>query len=266
MSVESTYELGDTVDACDAKSLWVFGYGSLCWRPGFRFDKAVIGYVRGFTRKFWQGNTTHRGTISKPGRVATLIEDDKGCAHGVAFALSGEAAIPYLQQRECTLGGYITHFTTFYPLGDFGSTTSTSSNPQVLRVLVYIATPKNDLWLGDAPSSNIARQIAESRGDSGHNAEYLIRLANFMREHCPECVDEHLFEIEREMRRFITEDLHVDLEALMGDGSECISYNRKSRITDEVALEPQVRREEIRADTFQFSARVPDKQLRCLNI
>lgn len=266
MSVEeSTYELRDTVDGSDAKSLWVFGYGSLCWRPGFRFDKAVVGYVRGFSRKFWQGNSTHRGTTSKPGRVATLIEDDKGCVHGVSFAVSGEAAIPYLQQRECTLGGYVTHFTTFYPLGD----SSTSSNSQVLRVLVYIATPKNDLWLGDAPPVSIARQIAESRGDSGHNAEYLVRLADFMREHCPQSADEHLFEIEREMRRYVTDDLQMDLETLMGDGSECIRYHKKARESgaEASALEPQIhRREEIRADTFQFSARVPDKQLRCLNI
>jgi cation transport regulator ChaC len=45
--------------------LWIFGYGSLCWHPGFEFDKSITGYVRGFSRKFWQGNTTHRGTENK---------------------------------------------------------------------------------------------------------------------------------------------------------------------------------------------------------
>jgi cation transport protein ChaC len=45
--------------------LWIFGYGSLCWHPGFEFDKSLTGFVRGFSRKFWQGNTTHRGTESK---------------------------------------------------------------------------------------------------------------------------------------------------------------------------------------------------------
>lgn len=46
-------------------NVWVFGYGSLCWNPGFEFSKCVTGYVRGYVRRFWQGNTTHRGTVEK---------------------------------------------------------------------------------------------------------------------------------------------------------------------------------------------------------
>ena len=46
-------------------SLWVFGYGSLCWNPGFKFGDSVVGHIEGFSRKFWQGNTTHRGTEEK---------------------------------------------------------------------------------------------------------------------------------------------------------------------------------------------------------
>ena len=48
----------------EASSIWVFGYGSLVWRPGFEFHSKHIGFIEGFTRRFWQGNVTHRGTPS----------------------------------------------------------------------------------------------------------------------------------------------------------------------------------------------------------
>lgn len=51
----------------DLKSnkLWVFGYGSLCWHPGFEYTNTQLGFIRGYSRKFWQGNTVHRGTEEK---------------------------------------------------------------------------------------------------------------------------------------------------------------------------------------------------------
>lgn len=49
----------------EENGLWIFGYGSLCWNPGFEFKRSITGYVKGFGRRFWQGNTTHRGTTEK---------------------------------------------------------------------------------------------------------------------------------------------------------------------------------------------------------
>ena len=49
----------------DQPSVWIFGYGSLCWYPGFEYNKCITGYIRGYVRRFFQGNSTHRGTNEK---------------------------------------------------------------------------------------------------------------------------------------------------------------------------------------------------------
>lgn len=58
-------------------SCWVFGYGSLCWYPGFDYSKCITGYIKGFVRRFWQGNTTHRGTDEKVSIRAFLAVNNK---------------------------------------------------------------------------------------------------------------------------------------------------------------------------------------------
>ncbi|VVC95050.1 unnamed protein product [Leptidea sinapis] len=193
--------------------IWVFGYGSLCWNPGFEYQQSVTGYVKGFSRRFWQGNTTHRGTDAKPGRVATLIEDKEGITWGKAFLIAAEdkAALPYLSTRECQLGGYRTYSINFHP-----RTLPSTSNNTGKNALLYVAIPENRHWLGAAPLPDIARQILECHGPSGSNAEYLLRLADFMREEVPEALDEHLFSLERLVRIFAA-DMKICLKTLIGE-------------------------------------------------
>ncbi|XP_047622631.1 glutathione-specific gamma-glutamylcyclotransferase 1 isoform X2 [Phacochoerus africanus] len=182
----SPYPSPHPQDDSDPQALWIFGYGSLVWRPDFAYSDSRVGFVRGYSRRFWQGDTFHRGSDKMPGRVVTLLEDREGCTWGVVYQVRGEQvneALKYLNVREAVLGGYDTKEVTFYPQ---------DSPDQPLKALAYVATPQNPGYLGPAPEKAIATQILACRGFSGHNLEYLLRLADFMQLCGPQAQDEHL--------------------------------------------------------------------------
>ncbi|KAJ7389786.1 Glutathione-specific gamma-glutamylcyclotransferase 1 [Desmophyllum pertusum] len=133
--------------------------------------------------------------ILMPGRVVTLVEEKQGRVWGIAFKVAKEnsdRAMGKLNEREIALGGYELRRLRF----------SCNEKPShSFCVLVYAATPKNTLYLGPATLEQIAVQIASARGHSGLNVEYLIRLADFMREKVPEFDEEHLFELEKLVRK-----------------------------------------------------------------
>jgi len=237
-----------------SNSLWVFGYGSLCWRPGFQYGDSVIGHIKGFSRKFWQGNTTHRGTPEKPGRVATLIEDRDAETYGVAFQLINESALEYLNNREVALGGYISHITMFQPR---------DKSRMPMPVLLYVATPSNEHWLGHAPAEHIANQVLESRGDKGHNVEYVLKLAEWIRANLPDVIDDHLFDIEKAVRQKI-HDQSLCLPSLMGDSHD--DHMDHAEVVNADDANHANSNDAKSADDLGFSSQVRPCCLRCTKV
>src|SRR5271165_5407305 len=81
--------------------LWVFGYGSLMWRPGFAFVERSIATIHGFHRALCIYSHVHRGSPQRPGLVLGL--DRGGSCHGIAFRVderNRQATIVYLRARE----------------------------------------------------------------------------------------------------------------------------------------------------------------------
>ncbi|KAI4499914.1 hypothetical protein M0802_004784 [Mischocyttarus mexicanus] len=237
--------------------LWIFGYGSLCWNPGFEYCKSTTGFVKGYARRFWQGNTTHRGTTEKPGRVATLVEQKESIVYGRVFQVSESTALPYLEKRECSLGGYLTIISTFH----------TRDGSKSFPAIIYIATKENQHWLGEAPLRTIAKQITECSGPSGHNVEYLLRLADFMHSYIPEAQDEHLFTLELFVRSII-KDRSMCLNTLMGNREFVIDLEN----TEQGQLEADHDNANVHnginratENSFQYASRIP-QTLRCLKM
>ncbi|MBF0279952.1 MAG: gamma-glutamylcyclotransferase [SAR324 cluster bacterium] len=169
---------------------WIFGYGSLIWKPGFSYVEQRKGYIRGWSRRFYQGSTDHRGVPGSPGRVATLLNDPQAICWGIAYRIEEknlDSIFSYLDYRE--KGGFSRYLLDFHESDDCEVS---------CRVYVYVADPDNPEYLGPAGDTEIARQIHRSTGPSGPNIEYLMRLSEKLRS--IGVMDEHVFELERQVR------------------------------------------------------------------
>ncbi len=167
--------------------VWIFGYGSLVWRPDFAYAEDRPAAIDGWGRRFWQGSTDHRGVPGAPGRVVTLVEAPGETCWGMAYRVDGD-------DREQVLAGLDYREKGGYRLVDV-SLRFTGTEGGIVGGLVYIATPDNPNYLGPAEPADIAAQIRASTGPSGHNVEYVLRLAAALRDLGAE--DDHVFGLEK---------------------------------------------------------------------
>lgn len=172
--------------------MWLFGYGSLIWKPGFAYVQKREVVLRGWRRRFYQGSPDHRGTPEAPGRVVTLLPapQEERCV-GVAYLLDAparERILAALDHRE--KAGYVHHRSVVHCL---------QSSEAIEDVLFYIAPEDNPNFLGPAPLEDMARQILSCHGPSGPNLDYLLRLAESLQAMGAE--DTHVFTLAQEVQR-----------------------------------------------------------------
>lgn len=150
---------------------WLFGYGSVIYRPSFPFVERRPATLRGFSRRFSQCSDDHRGTAELPGRVVTLREDPRNLVRGVAFRFApheAEAVFADLDVRE--QAGYRPERVTL-ELAD-----------RTVAAIAYIAPPGNAWDAGEESIEAIVERILVAVGPSGTNVDYLLRLAAALRE------------------------------------------------------------------------------------
>jgi cation transport protein ChaC len=166
---------------------WLFGYGSLIYKVDFPHLDSRPARITDWSRRFWQGSHDHRGTVDKPGRVVTLIEEPGAVCHGLAYQVES-SVFEQLDVRE--KNGYLRLFIDM----EF-------EDGSVEPGLVYIATPDNEAFLGDASDYEIAKQILHASGPSGPNSDYLLNLAASLRD--MGLMDNHVFGIEARLKRLM---------------------------------------------------------------
>ena len=152
--------------------VWVFGYGSLIWRPAMAYVARRAGRVDGWARRFWQASTDHRGTAEAPGRVLTLVESD-GVVWGMAYAIARaawpetEAALELREQQGYARLTVDISLAASEQAGRVGET---------VPGLLYVATPANPHFVGPEPLEVTADVVRRSHGPSGSNVEYVLEL------------------------------------------------------------------------------------------
>jgi cation transport protein ChaC len=146
--------------------LWVFGYGSLMWRPGFDFIEQMPARLIGEHRALCVYSFDHRGTPEKPGLVLGL--DRGGACRGIAFRVAAErreATVEYLRGREQTTKVYreVTR-----------SVWLDNEARQRVSALAYVVDRGHVQYAGRLSLNEQLHYVRQGHGRSGDNREYVL--------------------------------------------------------------------------------------------
>ena len=150
---------------------WVFGYGSLMWRPGFAHVETRRARLHGFRRSLCVYSWVHRGTRQRPGLVLGL--DRGGSCIGLAFRVPGELrdeVTDYLRERELVTNVYVERSLPIR-LEDGGAATALS----------YVVDRGHRQYAGSLSVEDAAGIVSGGVGQSGRNEEYLFNTVDHLR-------------------------------------------------------------------------------------
>ena len=153
-------------------TMWVFGYGSLLWNPGFPVARREVAMLHGYARSFCMTSIHHRGTEDHPGLVLAL--DEVAGAHCKGLALSVEAGyeeqtLAELRERELISSAYV----------ERDLEVELASGDTVTAV-TYVIDPHHVQYCGGMPLEEQARIISTAVGGRGPNTEYLYNTAEHL--------------------------------------------------------------------------------------
>ena len=152
--------------------MWVFGYGSLIWDPGFPVAERHIAVVQDWHRSFCMRSVHHRGTPQAMGLVLALDHAPGARCAGVAFRVAPGAeaeTLARLRERELISSAYL----------EWQITVSLAGG--VLQdSLTYVINQNHDQYCGGLPLEEQAQIIAHAIGGRGTNRDYLFATARHL--------------------------------------------------------------------------------------
>lgn len=154
----------------DGESLWVFGYGSLMWNPGFPFVEDLYGRIYGYHRCLCVLSTTYRGTPKTPGLVLGL--DRGGSTMGRAFHVAPEKVndtMAYLEDREQITQVYCPHFTNVH-----------LSDGRKVRAYTFISRHDHRQYAGHLGLEETATLVAAGCGERGRSLDYVANTVRHL--------------------------------------------------------------------------------------
>jgi cation transport protein ChaC len=147
-------------------SCWVFGYGSLMWRPGFPFAEMVPAHLMGWRRDMCIQSIHYRGTPDVPGLVSGLTPGG-GC-RGRAYRIEEhhiERVVAYLDERELVTDVYLPQHHDVSLL-----------DGRVVTARVYVADTSHEQFAGHWPSERKIEYLLQGTGSEGRSLEYLANI------------------------------------------------------------------------------------------
>jgi len=155
-------------------ALWVFGYGSLMWSPGFEHDARTVARLHGYSRSFCMWSIHHRGTAENPGLVLALDQHAGAACDGLALRVrAGQEAdtLAYLRERELISSAYLEKT---LPLE--------LSDGQQVQAVTYVVDAGHVQYCGGLALEKQADVIAQAVGGRGPNTDYLYNTAAHLAE------------------------------------------------------------------------------------
>ena len=155
-------------------TMWVFGYGSLLWNPGFEIAVRAVATLPNYARSFCMRSIHHRGTVDDPGLVLALDERKGAQCAGVAFAVAAgkeDETLQYLRERELVSSAYLEKILTL-----------NLADGRRVEAVTYVIDESHEQYCSDLPLEEQAQIIANAVGGRGPNWEYLYNTASHLRD------------------------------------------------------------------------------------